>query len=198
MNYLKNPLNPVTPPGTNVTGICPVDGPYEVIGHDERHVAVKFHESGNSSILAKGEKIYDQRKRARSGDSAYWHDVAMTMKGYTYPNGRIVRDVLSSTRVLLEDGGIVRCDYQGDVPKIRSKSAYAKWTRIMSEASNVAIEWHDFEVFQQWFEDHLPKTKRRWSLRSVNGTWSPSCCGFDDRTDLPVSSATLVHSVFTR
>lgn len=195
---MMNLTFPVTPPGTIVTGICPVDGAWQLIGQDDTHVAVKFLDTGNSSVIAKGGKIFDQRKRERSGDPSYWHDVAMTMKGYTYPNGRVVRDVLSSTRVILEDGGVVRSDYRGEVPKIRSKKAYSKWLLIMQQPENVADEWKEFEVFQQWFENNLPKTKRRWSLRSVAGSWSPSGCGFDDRTDLPVSSATLIDSVFTR
>lgn len=198
MICLMNSLTHGTPPGTNVTGICPVDGPYEVIGQSEGMVAVKFHESGLSSVIPSDGKIFDMRKRARSGDSAHWHDVAVAMKGYTYPNGRVVKDVISESRVILEDGGVVRYDYIGALPKIRSKSAYAKWNRIMQEACSVAVEWHSFEVFQQWYEDHLPQAKRRWALRSVDGTWTPLSCGFDDRTDLPVCTATLERNIFVR
>lgn len=191
-------IPPVTDLVLGVTGICEIDGAFTVIGVQPPNVAIRFHDTGNGVVLALGDVVHDEKKRRGSKDALHWYSVAVALHGFTYPNGRKVVDVFSRNRVLLDDGAYVRIDYVGAEPKIKSKPAYYKWSHIMKEPEAVLKEWHDFPVFQDWFISNLPSAKRRWALRSVDGTWGPDRCGFDDRTDLPVSTATLSDSVFTR
>ena len=198
MKTLMETIFPVTDLVPGVTGICEIDGAFTVIGVQSPNVAIRFHDTDNVVVLALGDVVHDEKKRRGSKDALHWHSVAVALHGFTYPNGRKVVDVFSRNRVLLDDGAYVRIDYVGVEPKIKSKPAYYKWIHIMKEPEAVLKEWHDFPVFQDWFVSNSPKAKRRWSLRSVDGTWGPDRCGFDDRTDLPVSTATLSDSVFTR
>lgn len=198
MKTLMETIFPVTDLVPGVTGICEIDGAFTVIGVQPTNVAIRFHDTDNVVVLALGDVVHDEKKRKGSKDALHWYSVAVALHGFTYPNGRKVVDVFSRNRVLLDDGAYVRIDYVGAEPKIKSKPAYYKWTHIMKEPEMVLGEWHDFSVFQDWFISNLPSAKRRWALRSVDGTWGPDRCGFDDRTDLPVSTAALSDSVFTR
>lgn len=199
MNKLSDCLTHGTKIVTGVTGICPVDGKFSITDYQPPYVAIQFHQTGNNEVFLEDEIIFDSRKRKWVEDPAYWYSVAVGLEGYTYPNGKRIVDVLSATNVILNTGERVRIEYQGKLPKIRSRAAYGKWALIMGQdEDNVFQPWHDFQIFQEWYIATRPTTKRKWSLRSVNGTWSPATCGFDDRTDLPVSSAVLIDSVFTR
>ena len=198
MKTLMEAIFPETKLVTGVTGICPVDGMFTVIDVQIPDVAIKFHDTDNVAVISVGDVVHDEKKRRASKDALHWYSVAVAFQGFTYPNGSVIVDVRSENRVLLDDGRYVRIDYKGDVPKITNQSAYYKWLNIMKDPSRVTEAWHDFQVFQGWFVSYLPKTKRRWSLRSVDGTWGPNRCGFDDRTDLPTATATLSDSVFKR
>lgn len=198
MKTLIEVITPVTDLVPGVTGICEIDGAFTVLDVQLPNVAIRFHDTGNVAVMTPEDVVHDQTKRKGSKDALHWYSVAVALHGFTYPNGRKVVDVIAKCRVLLDDGRFVSIEYKGDVPKIKSKPAYYKWIHIMKEPEAVLGEWHDFTVFQDWFITNLPKAKRRWALRSVDGTWGPDRCGFDDRTDLPVSTATLSDSVFTR
>ena len=198
MKTLMEVIFPVTDLVPGVTGICEIDGAFTVLDVQLPSVAIRFHDTGNVAVMTPEDVVHDEKKRKGSKDALHWYSVAVALHGFTYPNGRKVVDVFSRNRVLLDDGEYVRIDYVGAEPKIKSKPAYYKWIHIMKEPEAVLREWQDFPVFQDWFISNLPNAKRRWALRSVDGTWGPDRCGFDDRTDLPVSTATLSDSVFTR
>lgn len=198
MKTLLEAIFPETDLVPGVTGICEIDGRFTILDVQSPDVAIRFHDTNNVAVQRLDDVVHDEKKRRPSKAPLHWYSVAILLKGFTYPNGREVVDVRGKNRVLLKDGGCVKIDYVGVEPRIKVRAAYCKWLSIMQDTDNVVEEWEDFEAFQDWFIQHKPKRARRWHLRSADGTWGPGRCGFDDRTDLPVSSATLVGSVFTR
>lgn len=169
------------------TGEVPIDGRYEILGGDESHVVLRFENTGNVVAVYYGQVIRDKMKRNASGDDEHWYNVAVALCGYEYPNGKRVVDVLSKSKVILDDGSCVRIDYVGSAePKkfVHSRPAYLRWRTLMKQPDSVAVEWREFSTFQDWYIANHPNDGRRWALRTVTGAYGPDTCGFDDRMDL--------------
>ena len=192
---------PAQKPAQARTGEVPIDGRYEVLGVDESHVVIQFENTGNVVSVYYGQVIRDKMKRNASGDDEHWYNVAVSLRGYEYPNGKRVVDVLSKSKVILDDGSCVPLGYVGAEGRkkfIHSRPAYLRWREIMKQPDNVAVEWREFEAFQDWYTAHRPEDGKRWSLRTVTGRYGPDTCGFDNRLDLQSVGERLVCGVVVR
>lgn len=191
---------PPSSPELARTKYAPIDGEFTVIDSNEDGVAVRFSETDNVAIFGWGEVVFDRVKRKRSPDPEKWYRTAVALLGHQYPDGTKICDIWSKSRVFLDNGRVVCIDHRGALPGIivHCRPAYLRWRDLMKEPSVVEDTWHDFMKFQSWYMRTKPKGSKRWSLRSVDGTYGPNSCGFDDRLDLPSLGATVRYGRIVR
>ena len=186
---------PRSSPEAARTKSVPIDGDFEILKSTDEGAAVRFIKTNNVVIVREGDLIFDRVKRKRSPDPETWYRTAVSLQGFKYPNGLSVVDVWSSTRVFLDNGDVVGLGYKGAIrtATVQCRPAYLKWRDIMKKPDTVADQWKDFEMFQHWYMRTRPEGSKRWNLRSVDGTYGPDSCGFDDRLDLPALGATILY-----